>query len=663
MASEPRDKWTSKLGIILAVAGSAVGLGNFLRFPSQAARNGGGAFMIPYVVALLLLGIPLMWIEWTTGRYGGAFGHRTAPGMFHRLWRHPAIKYFGLIGIFGPIVIFIYYTYIESWTLGYAFFSLFGEYAGATDQAAMKGFLQSYQGLNDGHFSSLAVAYAFFLVAFFVNCWVLFRGITRGIEWLCKWAMPVLFFIAIVLAIRVLTLPANPANPERNVLNGLGYMWNPDFEALKNPDVWLAAAGQIFFTLSVGIGVILTYASYLSRRDDVVLSGLSAASANEFAEVILGGTIVLPAAFLFFGRAQMADVANSGTFNLGFVTMPLIFEQFPVLRLFGTSLPTGNFFGAGWFLLLFLAGITSSVSLAQPAVAFLRDELGITKRKAATLFVIVTFLFCQPAIFFLGNGVVDELDFWGGTFCLVLFATIETILFGWFFGIDKAWTEMHYGADLRIPRLYGYVIKYITPVFLLVILSAWFLQKGPVAIRPGNIRNWPALCTKLLDTNPDHPSPAQQLRHRLPDDALDAAAQIHQAKKPEWKHKAVILAALNDLLAEPRLCDDPAFASVERPDSIQRFLKTDRAKWSKKDIQWLNRSLLEAAFPAEIGPRRAKIIEVVLMADVADPDRPYVLGARLMLVVLFLGLFVGLQIAWHKRRDIWDRTEPLEPTP
>ncbi len=525
MAAEAGDRWTGKLGVVLAVAGSAIGLGNFLRFPAKAAANGGGAFMIPYLVALVLLGLPLMWIEWTVGRYGGAFGHRTAPGMFHSLWRHPAIKYFGLIGIFGPTVIFIYYTYVESWTLAYAFFSLFGEFGGATDHAGMRGFLQSYQGLNKSHFNSLAVAYAFFLVTFLVNCWVIFRGITRGIEWLCKWAMPVLFILGVALAVRVLTLPPNPTSPAQNVVNGLGYMWNPDFAALRKPAVWLEAAGQIFFTLSVGIGVILTYASYLSRRDDVVLSGLSAASANEFAEVLLGGTIVIPAAFIFFGREQMADIARSGTFDLGFVTMPLIFQKLP----FG-----GNLFGAAWFILLFLAGVTSSISLAQPAVAFLKDELGITKRKAAIVFIVATFILCQPSILFYGHGVLGELDFWGGTFCLVLFATIETILFGWFFGIDRAWTELHYGADITIPRFYRYIIKYVTPLFLLVILGAWLYQEG---------------------------------------------------------------------------------------------------------------------------------ISTILMKGVKAADRPYILGARLMLLLLLAGLTVALKIAWNRHRDVWDRTEPPETQP
>src|SRR4030042_4945614 len=136
-----REKWGSKLGVILAVAGSAIGLGNFLRFPVQAARNGGGAFMIPYFVALLLLGLPLMWIEWTIGRFGGGFGHSTAPGMFHSLSeKRRFIKYFGVIGIFGPIVIFVYYTYIESWLLGYSVFAVTGRYAACQDQASMTAF-------------------------------------------------------------------------------------------------------------------------------------------------------------------------------------------------------------------------------------------------------------------------------------------------------------------------------------------------------------------------------------------------------------------------------------------------------------------------------------------------------------------------------------------
>jgi neurotransmitter:Na+ symporter, NSS family len=468
--TKARDSWGSRLGIIMAVAGSAIGLGNFLRFPAKVAANGGGAFMIPYFIALLLLGIPLMWIEWTLGRYGGGFGHGTAPGIFHSLWqKNRFIKYFGIIGIFGPLIIFIYYTYIESWTLAYSFFALVGKYSMINDQAGMKSFLSGFQGLErNQYFHSLKSAYIFFFITFLANVFVVFHGIKGGIEKLCNWAMPLLFGCAVILLIRVLTLGAPDAlRPDWNIGNGFGFVWNPDFSSLKHAKVWLEAAGQIFFTLSVGIGVILTYASYLSKGDDVVLSGTTAAATNEFAEVILGGSIVLPAAFVFFGATQMQAIASSGTFNLGFVTMPLVLNKLPLAPLFGFA----------WFFLLFLAGITSSISLAQPAVAFMEDEFDIGRPKAVAIFAAVTFILCQPAIFFLRNGVVDELDFWGGTFFLVLFATVEVILFSWVFGMDNAWKEIHHGADLTIPPIYKFIIKYITPLFLFGILGAWFWQE------------------------------------------------------------------------------------------------------------------------------------------------------------------------------------------
>ena len=213
--------------------------------------------------------------------------------------------------------------------------------------------------------------------------------------------------------------------------------------------------------------MILTYASYLSKGDDVVLSGLTAATTNEIAEVVLGASIVIPAAFVFFGPVEIQSIARSGVFNLGFVTMPLVLNKLPWPQIFG-------FF---WFFLLFLAGITSSVSLAQPAVAFLEDEFDISRKKAVSIFGVVSFILCQPAIFFLGRGVVDELDFWGGTFFLVLFATIEIFLFAWVFGMERAWDEIHRGADMRVPKVYKFIIKYITPLFLLVILGAWFWQE------------------------------------------------------------------------------------------------------------------------------------------------------------------------------------------
>ena len=454
----------------MAVAGSAIGLGNFLRFPAKAAVNGGGAFMIPYFVSLLLLGIPLMWIEWTLGRYGGGFEHGTAPGIFHRVWeKNRFIKYFGVIGIFGPLVIFIYYTYIEAWTLAYSFFSFTGKYSGISEQADMQSFLYGFQGLErNSYFSGISSAYGFFLLTFAANIAIIYFGIRAGIERFCKWALAALFVFGVFLLISICGLGApDPNHPGWSFVNGLGFLWNPDFSALKSARVWLEAAGQIFFTLSVGIGVVLTYASYLKKGDDVVLSGLTAASTNELAEVILGGSIVIPAAFIFFGPERITDIARSGVFNLGFVTMPLVINKLPLAQLMG-------FF---WFFLLFLAGITSSVSLAQPAVAFLEDEFNLNRRKAVVIFALVSFVLCKPAIFLLRHGVVDELDFWGGTFFLVVFAAMETILFAWVFGMEKAWDEIHHGADMSVPKPYKFIIKYITPLFLFVILGMWLWQE------------------------------------------------------------------------------------------------------------------------------------------------------------------------------------------
>jgi SNF family Na+-dependent transporter len=216
------------------------------------------------------------------------------------------------------------------------------------------------------------------------------------------------------------------------------------------------------------MGCILTYASYLSHGDDIALSGLTAASTNELAEVIFGGSIVIPLAFAFLGPLGTGAAANSGAFNLGFITMPLIFGKIPL----------GELFAFLWFALLFLAGITSSVSLMQPAVAFMKDDFKLDHKKAMWLLGIAAFVLCQAPIFFLAQGVVDELDFWAGTFCLTLFAAIETVLFVWVFGIERAWEEIHHGAELKIPAFYKFIIKYITPLLLFFILGFWIIQQG-----------------------------------------------------------------------------------------------------------------------------------------------------------------------------------------
>ncbi len=479
-----REQWATKIGLILALAGNAIGLGNFLRFPVQAAQNGGGAFMIPYFLAFILMGIPLMWVECAIGRMGGRYGHGHTAGMFELLWQHPLAKYLGMLGIFIPFTVALYYIYINAWTLAYGYFSLIGDYFGVTSREAMGAYLRGFQGVESNqYFSTVTTSYTFFLITLAISMYIIYHGVSGGIERLAKIAMPLLFLIGVALMIRVLTFGTpDPNYPEHNVLNGLGFVWNPQPERLPHASLWLAAAGQIFFTLSIATGAIPTYASYMREEDDVGLTGLSTASLNELAEVVLGGTIAITAAVAFFGLAETQAIAKGGAFNLGFQALPMVFQKIPL----------GQLFGALWFLLLFFAGITSVVALAQPVMALFQDGLGWSRWHATCGVLAALFVLSQPVIFFLKHGFLDELDFWVGSFALVLFALIETIQFAWVFGMERGWNEIVKGAAIPVPRLFFYVIKYITPLFLVFILVAWAIQDVPnkifmVGVKPEDV--------------------------------------------------------------------------------------------------------------------------------------------------------------------------------
>ncbi|SMO31933.1 Na+-dependent transporter, SNF family [Balnearium lithotrophicum] len=473
---ESREHWSSRIGLILAMAGNAVGLGNFLRFPTQAAQNGGGAFMIPYMIAMLLIAIPLMWTEWAIGRYGGAKGHGTTPAIFRLLWKNPISKYIGVLGLFVPFVVLCYYIYIESWTLGYSFYALLGLLPHPDPSLTQSEFLKPFENLLREYTKPSVTAYIFFLITVAFNGFILYRGISGGIEKFAKIAMPTLFILALFLMVRVILIET----PHGTAVQGLDFLWHPNLSELSNPKVWLAAAGQVFFTLSLGFGAIITYASYIKKDDDIVASGLSAASLNELAEVILGGSIAIPAAVAFFGVINATSVASSGAFNLAFVTLPALFSQ----------LTGGDILGFFWFFLLFFAGATSSVAITMPIVAFLEDEFGLSRKIAVTVTVIFTFLVAQIPIFM--PKALDEMDFWAGTFFVVLFALLEVVVFFWLFGGERAWEEINRGALFKVPKLFYYILKYVTPLSLFAILSAWTLSQLPQKLVTGDFQVWAA---------------------------------------------------------------------------------------------------------------------------------------------------------------------------
>ncbi len=473
MADHGRDSWGSKIGVILAVAGSAVGLGNFLRFPGQAATHGGGVFMIPYFISLMIVGIPLCWAEWTMGRYGGTRGYNSTPGIFRAIWRHPTGKYIGIFSVSIPVLIYMYYVYVEVWCLSYGISYATGAMRALTASAQPGQDVEIYgqyfariagiadNGFPGGRMMALVVA------TFAVNFFLIYRGISKGIEAFNKVAMPLLVLIAIIIVIRVLTLGTpNPAFPQRNIVNALGFMWNPHtqdgsvWKALANPELWLSASGQVFFTLSICMGVILNYASYLKRDDDVVLSGLTASSVNELCEVCLGGMMTIPLAYLFLDVQATHNIRLDSSFSLGFTVLPTVFHRMPM----------GDLFGGLFFFMLFIAAITSSISMLQPAIAFLEEGFGLGRRFSVLLLAFIVSLGALIVIYF-SKGLValDTFDFWVGNYLVFTFGMIEFILFGWVFGARRAREEMLKGAEIPVPRIYWFLVKYVSPVYLLAI--------------------------------------------------------------------------------------------------------------------------------------------------------------------------------------------------
>lgn len=445
------DSWGSRVGLILAMAGNAVGLGNFLRFPVQAIQNGGGAFIIPYLVCFLLMGIPLLWIEWSMGRFGGKKGNHSTPFILDSMDKRSFWKYIGVFGIFTNIAVAAYYCYIESWTLSYVYHSIVGSFAAETPEQ-VAAFFGDYVSLKTSE------PIIFWVACLALNTWILSKGLSGGVEKVAKVGMPLLILFGIVLAYLGTTLKAGSQGAIYDGTVGLNFLWTPDFSTIWTPKVWLAAAGQIFFTLSVGMGSIQCYASYVRSKDDIALNAMSAGWMNEFVEVVLGSAIIIPISIGYLGIDKVVELTQSGGLGLGFKTLPYLFQQWgPVLAAVA---------GVMWFGLLFFAGITSSLAMGTPWMGFLEDEFNWNRTNSAWSFGMIVFLLGLPCVVFFNEGVFDEFDYWAGTVSLVVFALAEVILFAWVFGMDKGWKEINEGADIKVPVFYRFIIKYVTPLFL-----------------------------------------------------------------------------------------------------------------------------------------------------------------------------------------------------
>jgi hypothetical protein len=313
-------------------------------------------------------------------------------------------------------------------------------------------------------------------------------------------------------------------------------LWTPDFSSIWNFKVWLAAAGQIFFTLSLGMGSIHCYASYVNERDDIALNSQSAGWMNEFVEVVLGSSILIPIAIGYLGIDQVVEMTKTGGLGLGFKTLPYLFQQWgPIFSVLA---------GVMWFGLLFFAGITSSLAMGTPWMAFLEDEFGWNRTKAAWSFGLVVFVLGLPTVLFFNQGVFDEYDYWAGTVSLVVFALIEIILFSWVFGIDKGWREINLGSDIKVPLAYKFIIKYITPL----ILSVVFFGSLPTI---WNVINHTEVKTEIAYANNPNSllTEIEQIKQEklqlIPDSIIDFGQEIMNNKTLTKDQKADIFAVRN----------------------------------------------------------------------------------------------------------------------
>ena len=462
--TQQKEAWGSRVGLILAMAGNAVGLGNFLRFPVQAIQNGGGAFIIPYLVCFLLMGIPLLWVEWASGRFGGVSGNHSTPFILNNMDKRKFWKYIGVFGIFTNLAVAAYYCYLESWTLSWVWHSVSRSFSGQS-QDEVASFFTNYVSLGTME------PIIFWVICLLLNTWILSKGLSGGVEKVAKIGMPLLIVFGVFLAIMGVSLQSGSHGATNGGSVGLNFLWTPDFSTIWNPKVWLAAAGQIFFTLSVGMGSIQCYASYVRKKDDIALNAMSAGWMNEFVEVVLGAAIIIPISVGYLGIDRVVELTQSGGLGLGFRTLPYLFEQW------GTVLAI--ICGVFWFGLLFFAGITSSLAMGTPWMGFMRDEFGWSRQKGAWSFGAIVLILGLPTVLFFNQGVFDEYDYWAGTVSLVVFALAEIILFSWVFGMNRGWAEINSGSDIRIPKVFRFIIKWVTPFMLLfVFLGALITPKG-----------------------------------------------------------------------------------------------------------------------------------------------------------------------------------------
>ena len=442
-----RDMWGSKLAFVLAAAGSAIGLGNIWGFPTVAGQNGGAAFLVIYLLAVAFIGAPVMLAELIIGRKT----QRNPVGAFKALAPGSAWVVVGGLGVLTGVVILSFYSVIAGWTLAYVLKAVTGTFTADADTATIF-----------SHVAGDALpAIGWHLVFMVITVAVVIGGVRKGIERWTKILMPALFVILILLVIRAVTLP--------NAGVGLDFYLKPDFSALS-VEMVLAAIGQAFFSLSLGMGAMITYGSYISKKDDLVSSAAWVTGFDTLI-AIMAGLIIFPTLF--------SAGLEPGTGGPGMV--------FVVLTSLLGSIPPepigGVIFGTLFFTLLAIAALTSSMSLLEVASAWLIDEREYSRKRAAITIGAAAFVLGIPSA--LANGAVEwltllpgvGLDFLSflftifGQYSLVVGALLISVFIAWVWGVRAAGEEVR-ANDGKFPLgdVWGVLIRYLAPLAIVAIL-------------------------------------------------------------------------------------------------------------------------------------------------------------------------------------------------
>ena len=436
-----RESFGSKFGVIAAAAGSAIGLGNIWRFPYILGENGGGAFLFIYLAFIFAIGIPVMMSEFVIGRST----QRNPYGAFKILAPRKPWFLVGLMGVVAAFTILAFYTAVAGWTLEYIYQSILNGFKGksTTELGSM------FETFRSGSFRPIL----WFIIFMSMTSWIVISGVKNGIEKYSKILMPLLLALIIILCIRSITLPG--------AKEGLVFLFKPDFSKITTKII-LEALGQAFFSLSIGMGTLITYGSYIGKNDNLANTAVSVSLADTLIAV-LAGIAIFPAVFAF-------GIEPSEGTGLVYKTLPNIFQQ----------MPGGYVFSLMFFVLLGVAALTSTISVLEVIVAYFAEELKVTRKKATIiaslsvsfLGILTTMSWGTLADFkIFGNNIFGILEFVSANIFLPLGGLLIVTFVAWYLGYKRAKEELSNNGELKVKYmpLYMFLIKFVAPIAITIV--------------------------------------------------------------------------------------------------------------------------------------------------------------------------------------------------